>query len=510
MRFTQSRSLLSKAGGVLVAAGCLLTPHSASAQYTFQPLTAPVGDGLTVDSKTEPYMLNNAGQVFGSALAPGNVRRPLLWTNGLPANLPIPAGGYYWDAAGGQQFLNDSGTVVTKISIAANVPGGVLNSILRWRNGVADFVPPTPPSQLSPAGCSSAYEQFYPMGLNNNGHVLILATDSAGGCPWMLWIWDGAGGASNHFQEITPVNNGPMSCSPTFLIRFDGQHLNDADHIAIVFGPRDWNLCPGAPTAGILDHGIFTPRITLQSASNVIGIGGINNHDQFIAFSGPNNAPDMQLWDGAAAKDLGPGSGPALNDLGHVLTTTRYTGGSPQLYKNGTTTDVPLPTPADFPNLFLDLGTGFGGTTGINTTGQILMTLWFDAGAPGGPATFHPVLLTPTPPTVTLKVNGQHPNPQAVITNGPMVLTLDISASAFTAPLSWYWGLVINNQLAWVTATGVSATPAPLLVAPPVAIASAPLLNITLPLHTTLTSFFILVGGGGSPALFDYVTAVRP
>ena len=510
MRFAQSRSLLSKAGGLLVTAGCLLTPRAASAQYTVQALTAPVGDGLTVDSKTEPYMLNNAGQVFGSALAPGPQRRPVLWTDGVPANLPIPAGGYYWNADGGQQFLNDSGTVVTKISIAANVPGGVLNSILRWRNGVADFVPPTPPSQLSPAGCSSAYEQFYPMGLNNNGHVLILATDSAGGCPWMLWIWDGAGGASNHFQEITPVNNGPMSCSPTFLIRFDGQHLNDADHIALAFGARDWAACPGPFTAGILANGTYTPRVSLQPGSGIIGIGGINNHDQFIAFSGPNNAPDMQLWDGAAAKDLGPGSGPALNDLGHVLTTTRYTGGSPQLYKNGTTTDVPLPTPADFPNLFLDLGTGFGGTTGINTTGQILMTLWFDAGAPGGPATFHPVLLTPTPPTVTLKVNGQHPNPQAVITNGPMVLTLDISASAFTAPLSWYWGLVINNQLAWVTATGVSATPAPLLVAPPVAIASAPLLNITLPLHTTLTSFFILVGGGGSPALFDYVTAVRP
>ena len=73
-----------------------------------------------------------------------------------------------------------------------------------------------------------------------------------------------------------------------------------------------------------------------------------------------------------------------------------------------------------------------------------------------------------------------------------------------------YWGLIINNQLAWVTASGVSATPAPLLVASPVAIANAPLLNITLQLHTTFTSLFILVGGGGSPALFDYVTAVRP
>jgi hypothetical protein len=50
-----------------------------------------------------------------------------------------------------------------------------------------------------------------------------------------------------------------------------------------------------------------------------------------------------------------------------------------------------------------------------------------------------------------------------------------------------------------------------LVSAPPVALANVPLLNATLPLHTTLmTSFFILAGEGGSPAVFDYVTATRP
>ncbi len=507
MRFTQRRSLLSRAGGVLVAVGCLLTPRAASAQYTAHALTAPDGPGLSIDSKTEASAINRSGQVFGNAIATGNERRPVLWTDGVASNLPIPAGGYYWDAAAGQQFLNDSGTVITKISIASNLPGGVTNSVLRWRNGAADFVPPTPPSQLSPAGCSSSYEQFYPMGLNNNGHVLILATDSAGGCPWMLWIWDGAGSTPGHFQEITPVNNGPMSCSPTYLIRFDGQHLNDADHIAITFGPRDWNTCPGPLTAGILANGTFTPRIPLQPASSLIGIGGINNHDQFLAFSGANNAPDMQLWDGASLVDLGPGSGPSMNDLGHVVYNTRFTGGIPRLYKSGAATDIPVPQ--QIPGFFIDTSGG-AGVNGINLSGQILLSMGFDAGGPAGAFTFHPVLLTPTPPTLTLKINGQHPNPQAVTTTGPMTLTLDISASAFTAPLTWYWGLVINNQLAWITGTGVSATPAPLLVAPPVAIANATLLDITLPLHTTLTSFFILVGDGGSPVLFDYVTAARP
>ena len=57
-------------------------------------------------------------------------------------------------------------------------------------------------------------------------------------------------------------------------------------------------------------------------------------------------------------------------------------------------------------------------------------------------------ILTILPPTpvVTLKVNGQHPMPPTVTTTGPMLLTLDVSASAYTAPLSWYWGLIINDQ----------------------------------------------------------------
>jgi len=116
----------------------------------------------------------------------------------------------------------------------------------------------------------------------------------------------------------------------------------------------------------------------------------------------------------------------------------------------------------------------------------------------------------PATPTVTLKVNGQHPTPPVVTTAGPMLLTLDISASAFTAPVSWFWGLIVNNQLVWVTPNGLSPTPAPLTVAPPVAISNATLLNITLPPGVQLTTFFILVDGTGSAVAFDVIEAVRP
>ena len=116
----------------------------------------------------------------------------------------------------------------------------------------------------------------------------------------------------------------------------------------------------------------------------------------------------------------------------------------------------------------------------------------------------------PATPTVTLKVNGQHPTPPVVTTTGPMLLTLDISASSFTAPVSWFWGLVVNNQVVFVTPTGVSTTPAPLLVAPPAAISNATLLNVVLPPGLQVTTFFALVDGTGSLVAFDFIQAVRP
>jgi len=116
----------------------------------------------------------------------------------------------------------------------------------------------------------------------------------------------------------------------------------------------------------------------------------------------------------------------------------------------------------------------------------------------------------PPTPTVTLTVNGQHPTPPVVTTTGPMLLTLDISASAYTAPVSWLWGLIVNNQLLWVTPTGVSTTPAQLAVSPPVAVSNVTLLNVTLSPGMQVTTFFALVDGTGSLVAFDFIEAVRP
>src|SRR5581483_2686003 len=65
----------------------------------------------------------------------------------------------------------------------------------------------------------------------------------------------------------------------------------------------------------------------------------------------------------------------------------------------------------------------------------------------------------PLNPVITLKVNGQHPTPPLVHTNGPALVTLDVGASMNTAPLTWYWAIVVNRALFWVTPGGLQTTP---------------------------------------------------
>ena len=107
-----------------------------------------------------------------------------------------------------------------------------------------------------------------------------------------------------------------------------------------------------------------------------------------------------------------------------------------------------------------------------------------------------PLSVLPPTPTLTLKVNGLHPTPPVVTTTGPYLLTLDMSDTTYTASLDWYWALVINGQIFWVTSGGVSTTAAPLLSSPPVVLTNLPLLNLNLPVGTSVTSVFFLLNGG--------------
>ena len=113
-------------------------------------------------------------------------------------------------------------------------------------------------------------------------------------------------------------------------------------------------------------------------------------------------------------------------------------------------------------------------------------------------------------PVITLKVNGLHPTPPDVPVVGPTAVTLSVSPTTYTGTLSWYWALVYNGSLFWVTSSGLSPTPAPFVSSPPVTLTDAPLLNITLPPATTMTNAIFMVNAGGSVVASDFITATRP
>lgn len=117
-------------------------------------------------------------------------------------------------------------------------------------------------------------------------------------------------------------------------------------------------------------------------------------------------------------------------------------------------------------------------------------------------------LLSPVP-VVNLKVNGFDPIPPIVTTRGPIHLTLDMPPTTFTGTLDWYWALILNGQIYWVTGSGLSTTPAPLVSSPPIPFTDLTLLNAPFPAGTALTSVFLLLDGG-SVVSSDFITAVVP
>lgn len=110
-------------------------------------------------------------------------------------------------------------------------------------------------------------------------------------------------------------------------------------------------------------------------------------------------------------------------------------------------------------------------------------------------------------PVITVKANGQHPASRG-ITAGSVRFSIDVSPAGWTTPLDWYWAIVVSQNVFWVTAAGLSTTPAPLFTAAPV-----PVNNATL--------FFEIVGGitvttwvfaadGPNLISFDRMTATIP
>jgi hypothetical protein len=112
-------------------------------------------------------------------------------------------------------------------------------------------------------------------------------------------------------------------------------------------------------------------------------------------------------------------------------------------------------------------------------------------------------------PVLTLKANTQHPASRVVWGGGSASVTLDVSPAGWTTPLDWYFAIEHEWNLVWITADGVSATPAPLARMAPVLISNAPVLS-TLLNGNTQTTFVILATDGSNIIALDHITVIVP
>lgn len=172
-------------------------------------------------------------------------------------------------------------------------------------------------------------------------------------------------------------------------------------------------------------------------------------------------------------------SADATCTTGDTFLTSRNVAGLAAGASSGVNTPVTIPAATPFSSRFIcviaDTGNAEDESNESNNTGN------------------DPLDIVSAVPTVTLKVNGI--DAAVVNTTGPYHLTLDIAASVVTTPVDWYWALVVNGSVMWVTPGGLSTTPAPVTTAVPSPLTNLTLLNITLPAGTTLTSALFLVQG---------------
>jgi hypothetical protein len=108
-----------------------------------------------------------------------------------------------------------------------------------------------------------------------------------------------------------------------------------------------------------------------------------------------------------------------------------------------------------------------------------------------------------------LKVNGQHPAGDVVVTSGPVALTLDMAPGLWSQPLGLFFAFTAGGPFTWVTAGGLSATPAPLSALTPVPLAGVGLADTNLPAGGTLTVFLFFAEGSRIVA-YDVITAAVP
>jgi hypothetical protein len=306
--------------------------------------------------------------------------------------------------------LNDDGLVVARVS--RTVPPAHLpyaTAIAFWEKGsrlglLVD--PDRVPTSL--AGCGSqslyhaGYDDFYPIGLNNDGRVLFRAVDldAESQCS-ALFIWGGPSYALDFPQVSLPGDSLGQPCSPATAsgenYPYSDNHLNDAGHISlnVRFSP---SCDPSFSSYGvILGPDYATPLnspVLLASNSGPDGAHTLNNRDQVLISSSAQVANDLMLWEGSTlVADFGGfASDGFLNDLGQVLIDA-YNGYStamgtlikPQLYDHGTLSDVPLPQEVQGCAYHPSVGTSWARPWALGQNGEVVVGFFANCEGYNGP-----------------------------------------------------------------------------------------------------------------------------
>ncbi len=340
---------------LLASSVCMLV---ARAQYNVTILALPAGIPDNVNTSVVLAFnsgLNNKGQVAGAILQPGVNEIPVLWTNGVPVELPVPTGFRLITMRG----LNDAGQVLAQIGpdpALASSPNA--SQVIVW-NGTTPTVLPHYPAVCSQNTNAATYISNA-FGINRAGHITG-ATQKADSCGWG-WIWDG----STFSVELTQANNsicigGPSSIGASLVQPFG---INDADHVATdLIDPYPESPC--SSRAAILRPGRPFAALSVPSGDTV-GLDGnnINNLDQTYGIS----ASGTFFWNGSALEEVVPGNFLSLNNMGQAL-LLKSSGGL-FLWKNGSQTEITFQSPI----------TGFGSPAALNDGGQIALRVITAAG----------------------------------------------------------------------------------------------------------------------------------
>jgi len=108
-----------------------------------------------------------------------------------------------------------------------------------------------------------------------------------------------------------------------------------------------------------------------------------------------------------------------------------------------------------------------------------------------------------------LKINGQHPANDLVMTPGRFALTLDMAPGLWAEPLDLYFAAIVGSQLVWITAGGLSATPGPVSRLTPLSLEAVPLIDGQLTPGTVITVLMLFVEGNRA-ITYDLISGIVP